>query len=281
MSAKAVRADAAASQEALDAAASSLLAAFGKLEYGVQKLHLETAIKAAEAILALSVNYEDTSALAAAVEAGKEVLDEKKASQEEVDSAAYESLTAAAEDLLDGKYPSETLATLKKAIENAQAVLADPDRAQSDISDAYAGLVNAIMNLEMKGNKAALKAVIEKANEVLANREAYVASSIAGLEEAVAQAQKVYEDDNLGQNEVNEAVKTLTRKVADARLLGDVDGDGKITTGDTAEVLRASAELRTLSEKEAKSADVNGDGIADTKDAVLILQYTAEKITGF
>lgn len=299
VSAKAVRADAAASQEALDAAASSLLAAFGKLEYGVQKLHLETAIKAAEAILALSVNYEDTSALAAAVEAGKEVLDEKKASQEEVDSAAYailnelfklaktadvaslESLTAAAEDLLDGKYTSETLATLKKAIENAQAVLADPDRAQSDISDAYAGLVNAIMNLEMKGNKAALKAVIEKANEVLANREAYVASSIAGLEEAVAQAQKVYEDDNLGQNEVNEAVKTLTRKVADARLLGDVDGDGKITTGDTAEVLRASAELRTLSEKEAKSADVNGDGIADTKDAVLILQYTAEKITGF
>ena len=31
----------------------------------------------------------------------------------------------------------------------------------------------------------------------------------------------------------------------------------------------------------AAAADVNGDGVADTNDAVLILQYTAEKVASF
>ncbi|MCI5900813.1 MAG: dockerin type I repeat-containing protein, partial [Lachnospiraceae bacterium] len=73
----------------------------------------------------------------------------------------------------------------------------------------------------------------------------------------------------------------LTLKVAEARLLGDVDGDGDVTTADSAAVLRSAAELDTLSAEAAASADVNGDGAADTSDAVMILQYAAEKIAVF
>ncbi|MGN0277558.1 MAG: dockerin type I repeat-containing protein, partial [Hominisplanchenecus sp.] len=69
--------------------------------------------------------------------------------------------------------------------------------------------------------------------------------------------------------------------VAEARILGDVDADGEITTVDGAAVLRSAAELDTLSAEAAASADVNGDGAADTSDAVLILQYAAEKIAAF
>ena len=80
---------------------------------------------------------------------------------------------------------------------------------------------------------------------------------------------------------IDQAVKTLTLQAAKARLLGDVDGDGKIGTSDSTSLLRSAAELESLDETAAESADVNGDGIADTTDAALILQYAAEKISGF
>lgn len=297
--AKAVIADENATQADYDAAVSNLVAAFGNLEYGVQKIHLSTAIDAAESILALSGDYEDVTALAAAVEAGKAVLADKNATQEEVDEAAYavlnelfklaknaditslESLTAAAEDLLNGKYTSDSLANLETAIENAKAVVANPNRGENDISDAYADLVSAIMNLQMKGNKAALKSMLDKANEILANADAYVSYTISGLADVVADAQAVYDDDDAIQSEVNAAVQTLTLKVADARLIGDVDGDGAVTTSDSAKLLKASAEMTSLDADGEASADVNGDGVANTSDAVLILQYAAEKIAAF
>lgn len=94
-------------------------------------------------------------------------------------------------------------------------------------------------------------------------------------------AREVDANEDALQGEVNEAVKALTLKVADVRLLGDVDGDGAVTTGDSAALLRSAAELDVLSEDAAASADVNGDGAADTNDAVLILQYAAEKIAAF
>ena len=297
--AKAVLADGNAAQKDIDAALADLIAAFGDLEYGVQKLHLETAIAAAEQILAMGKNYKETEALAAAVEAGKAVLNNADAAQEEVDNAAYavldelfkmaktaditslESLIEAAKDLLNGNYTSDSLENLKDAIDRAEAVVADQNRSDSDISDAYANLIDAIIKLELKGNKAALKAMLVKANEVLTDADAYVADTIEGLAEVTAAAQEVYDDDDAVQSEVNEAVKTLTLKVAEARLIGDVDGDGAVTTSDSAVLLAASAELTTLSAEAEASADVNGDGAADTSDAALILQYAAEKISAF
>lgn len=294
-----VLADDGATQSEVDQAVTDLVKAIGAMEYGVQKLHLEVALDAAGQILALSENYEETEALAAAVEAGKAVLAKADATQEEVDNAAnavldelfkmakkadiasLESLIQAAEGLLEKNYTSETLDGLKGAIEAAKAVVADQNRDDQDIADAYAGLVQAIMNLEMKGNKAALESILAKANEVLANGDAYVAGSIEGLAEAVQAAQAVYDDADAVQSEVNEAVQALTMKVAEARLLGDVNGDGAVTTSDSASLLRANAELTTLSAEDAESADVNGDGVVDTKDAALLLQYTAEKIEKF
>ena len=126
-----------------------------------------------------------------------------------------------------------------------------------------------------------MAAVIEKAEEILANANAYVTATVEGLEEILAQARVVYEDEDAVQEEVNEAVETLTQKITQARLIGDVNGDGEINTGDTTAVLRASAEIVVLSEYEAGSADVNGDGQVNTDDAALILQYAAERIAEF
>ena len=126
-----------------------------------------------------------------------------------------------------------------------------------------------------------MAAMIDKAEKVLAEKDRYVEATLEGIEEALAAAVAVYNDADALQSEINAAVKALTLEVADARLLGDVDGDGKITTSDTAAVLRASAELTEFSEEEAASADVNGDGVVNTTDAAFILQYAAERIAAF
>ena len=87
----------------------------------------------------------------------------------------------------------------------------------------------------------------------------------------------MYQKEDAVQQEVNEAVKSLTLKVAEARLKGDVDGNGKIGTSDSVLLLQYAAEMTVLDEISAESADVNGDKAADTQDAVWILQYASEK----
>lgn len=298
--AKAVQANADAAQSEIDTAISDLIQAFGKLEYGVQKLHLETAIAAAEAVLAQAKNYNgDAQALEKAVEEGRKVLSDKTAVQEQINDAAYavldelaklakkaditslESLLDAAKELLNGKYTDSSLKVLEETIAEAEKVVNDQNRSDSAVSDAYSAIIDAIINLEMKGNKAALQAMITKTEEILADQDAYVASTIEGLSAVLANAKAVYNNDNAVQDTIDKAVKTLTLKVADVRLLGDIDGDNKVTTGDSAALLRYAAEMTELSEIQQKAADVNGDGEADTEDVVLILQYSAENISEF
>lgn len=149
------------------------------------------------------------------------------------------------------------------------------------VANAYTNVMDAIVNLQMKGNKAALKAMIVKANEILASESAYTASSIEGLGAILANARAVYGNDDATQAMIDKAVEMLTKKVAAARLLGDVDGNGSLDTQDGSVLLRAAAELEELDADALESADVNGDGSVDTNDAALILQYSAEKISNF
>ena len=232
-------------------------------------------------------------ALEDAVAAAKDVVAKADASQSEIDAAAdavlaelsklvenadrasLKKLADAAEKLTDGNYTSDSIAKLNDAISKAKDALENGDEAA--IAGAYEDLIDAITNLEMKGNKAALKAMLEKAAAILADTDAYVASTIDGLATVKADAQNVYDNADAVQSEINAAVKSLTLKIAAARLLGDVNGDGAVTTSDSVSVLAASAELTSLDADATASADVNGDGVADTLDAAVILQTAAEK----
>ena len=238
----------------------------------------------------------------AAVKAGKEILAKPDATQAEADAAAnaiadsmqalmeradirsLRELTDAANELLkknSGKYTDDTAKALQDAVAHAEEILGKDGKSDAEINEAYNQIMDAIVGLKMKGNKAALEAMIKKAESILAENSRYVAATIEGLDEELAAAKAVYDNDQAVQSEVNEAVKSLTFKIAEARLLGDVDGDGQITTNDTVEILRAAAEIATLSAEDAASADVNGDGAADTADAVLVLQYASEAVSGF
>lgn len=299
--AKALNADNAATQAQIDAAIAKLVAAFGNLEYGVQKQHLQVAVDAADAILAMEANYdaESIAALKEVVEQAKSVLADSAATQDTVneitsdlidaivrvtldeDVVSLERLIEAIESLNPDKYTSDSWAALEEAIEAAKEVLANADRDENDLAEAYVQISQALRKLEMKGNKAALGAVIEKAEKILADASRYTESSISGLSDALESAKLVNENADATQAEVDQAVEALTSVVVLARLKGDVDNDGTITTDDSTALLRYNAELDGLDARAVEGADVNGDGAADTKDAVLILQYTAEKISEF
>ena len=200
-------------------------------------------MQAADTILGAPADYEEDSlaALRAVIGSAREVLANENATQEAVNAAAaavldaiaevkgnqdietLESLIAAAESLISSKYTDESLAVLEAAIENAKAVVANPDRGESDLSLAYKKLADAIKGLELKGNKVALSFVIEKANEILANASDYVESSISGLEEALKAAQVVYNKANATQPEVSAATEALTYELTKARLKGDIE----------------------------------------------------------
>ena len=58
------------------------------------------------------------------------------------------------------------------------------------------------------------------------------------------------------------------------RMFGDIDGDNKLTSADSLNVLRASVGLDELDPITKKLADVNGDGSVDSSDALEILRFS-------
>ena len=56
-------------------------------------------------------------------------------------------------------------------------------------------------------------------------------------------------------------------------LMGDVDGDGLITTVDSLLVLRNSVGIQSFDETQLTAADVDGDGLITSSDSLFILRY--------
>lgn len=63
---------------------------------------------------------------------------------------------------------------------------------------------------------------------------------------------------------------------ADGFMLGDADGNGKITAMDARTVLRAAAKIEPLAEEYLAAADVNFDGKVTAMDARIILRAAAK-----
>ena len=278
----------------MDSAVSALVDAVNNLAYGVQKTHLNVAIDAADKLLERAADYENTEDLTAALTAAKAVYANTSATQTEVDRAAstlldalaamaeradlaaLKKLVASAGGLEEKDFTSDSYKDLKDAMDAAKDIIDDLNRTPEAIGKAYADIITAITNLERVGNKAALVAVIAKAEAIVAAKDSYVSSTLNGLEEALAAGKAVNDNPDALQDAINNAVTLLTEKVANVRLLGDVNNDGSVTTDDSALLLRSAAELDTLDDAATVSADMNQDGIADTSDAVLILQTAAE-----
>lgn len=82
-----------------------------------------------------------------------------------------------------------------------------------------------------------------------------------------------------GNNNYNEASKTLTVSVKNSYVLGDVNGDGSITVLDATNLQKYLAGLVSFSDEQLTLADTNGDGSVTVLDATAIQKYLANLVT--
>lgn len=69
----------------------------------------------------------------------------------------------------------------------------------------------------------------------------------------------------------------ILKNESEEDVLGDVNGDGKVTKEDAELVQKHDAGTGSLTDDEKKRADVNGDGVIDAGDAVKILNMIIDK----
>ena len=141
-----------------------------------------------------------------------------------VTKAELEALIEAANGYLDGDYTAESLEALQAAITAAQAVVENDDATTVEVTEAITNLSNAIAGLveEAGVDKSALAYEIELVNEMLANIDNYVPSSVEGLADKLASAQQVYDDANAAQDAVDAATQALREARLNARTKADV-----------------------------------------------------------
>ena len=230
---------------------------------------LVNAVDAAKAVLA------DDQATAEELKAANEAM--TKAAQELweiVTKAELEALIEAANGYLDGDYTAESLEALQAAIDAAQAVAINDDATTAEVTEAITNLSNAIAGLvnEVGVNKSALEYEIELVNEMIANLDDYVPSSVEGLADKLAAAQQVYDDANATQEEVDAATQALREARLNARTKADVSAleeliayinslDLRAYTAETAEPVRALA-------KQANEMIANAEITQDEVDAL-------------
>ncbi len=139
-----------------------------------------------------------------------------------VSKAELDALIEAANGYLDGDYTAESLEALQAAIESAQSVASNDDATTAEVTEAIMNLSNAIAGLEaITLDTSALEHEIELVNEMLANLDDYVPSSVEGLADKLADAQNVL-DNATSQAAIDEAVKTLREARLNARTQADV-----------------------------------------------------------
>ncbi len=178
-----------------------------------------------DAVAAAQDVVNDPTATADELKAANKAM--SKAAQELweiVTKAELEALIEAANGYLDGDYMTDSLEALQAAIEAAQAVAINDDATTAEVTEAITNLSNAIAGLveEAGVDKSALAYEIELVNEMLANIDNYVPSSVEGLADKLASAQQVYDDVNAAQDAVDAATQALREARLNARTKADV-----------------------------------------------------------
>ena len=103
--------------------------------------------------------------------------------------------------------------------------------------------------------------------------------------EVIAQkacSSKIYvssSDASDGDNDVSLKSAEATVTVSSSVVLGDVTGEGKVSTQDAVWILQSIAKKRTLTDAQKIAADVTKDGKVSTQDVIWILQSIVGKRT--
>ena len=222
-----------ATQEEVDAAANALNDAIANLEKYVapNKTLLQKTYEYALTLSTEGVTESAAEAFEQAKAAAKAVLDDPKATQEEVNTAwdnllvgiwglgltqgdktMLEELIARADEMMANadKYVQDNWQQLVDALEAAKKVMDDGDAMKEDVEAAADALLEAILAQRYKADKSILEGLINKANGM--DLSQYTAESVALFKAALAEATQVLADESLSEDDqeiVDAAVQKL------------------------------------------------------------------------
>ena len=138
-----------------------------------------------------------------------------------VSKAELNALIEAAEAIEADGHTAESYEALQAAIAAAKGTAEDDNATTSDVTRAITNLSTAIANLEkITLDTSALEHEIELAEQILANIDDYVASTVEGLQEKADAAKEVLAN-AMTQAEIDEATKTLREARLSARTKAD------------------------------------------------------------
>ena len=187
-----------------------------------------------------------------------------------VSKAELNTLIEAANGYLDGDYTAESLEVLQAAITAAQTVAANDDATTAEVTQAITDLSDAIANLEkITLDTSALEHEIELVNEMLANLDDYIASSVEGLADKLVDVQNVLENAT-SQTEIDEAVKTLREACLNARTKADVSALEYTTESAQALIQNLARAEHLITDPEITQEEVN--------DMVETLQVSVDEL---
>ncbi len=113
----------------------------------------------------------------------------------------------AVKDTDEALYTPKSFEAFKKALDTAKAVLEKEEVTEQEVKEAYDALTSANEQLQYKADKTYLKTQLDKAHTL--KESEYTPNSYAQFKKVLSNAQKVYDNENATQEEVQEVEKTL------------------------------------------------------------------------
>lgn len=305
---------------------------------GTEKTSLELAVTMAEKLEQEQkengcYTEESWNRVQLALDAARAVLVDQQAEQGTVDSAFLELITACnllengvqkvgLKAVIEGtkailkdeaglaEYTPESVEAVRTALAEAEKILVS-NADQQTVNEATRKLLDAVTSMLVKEKDTRLDILIQKAEEILNNRDWYTSASIQNLEAALEAAKLVAGNSQASEAELNdaynnlaEAMASLVRKANKEELKNAIDKANEIlqNSGDYLEETIAGLQavtdeaqavydneeadtetvgviLKKLVNEILKArlmGDVDLNGVVDTADSAEVLKYAAE-----
>lgn len=184
------------------------------------------------------------------------------------------------------KYTTDSINKLQNAYFNAQSRY-ESATTQVEVDEATEKLNTAISQLVLKDqpvtiDKTMLRVAIDTATSYYMSLDKFTDESWNTMEEKLKNANKVYENENATQDEVDLATQELLEAIdgleRDKELIGDVNGDSVISVIDATLIQRHLVQLETIDESRQVYADTDKNGNISIIDATMIQLLIAQLI---
>ena len=253
---------------------------------------LNDAIAAVEAILADNTLGEPVTqeALNTAVEAMNAAVEARVPDQpgQEANKALLQATYDYAVTLDTTGVVDSAVAIFQKALDEAKTVLDDPNATQEQVNTAWDNLLTGIWSLGLKqGDKDILEVLIAKAETMVANQSKYVQDHWQELLDALNAGQKVMDDGDALQGDVETAVEDLMNAIlaqrykADKSILEDLIGKAESIdlTGYTAESVAVFRSALATAQSVLADETLSEDDQATVDNAVAALSAAMDGLT--